>query len=123
MPRKAKISYLIPIKTVSESNLRQHWAVRAKRAKEQKDLARLITKMQPINSLLPPKRCLEITLIRIGKRFLDSDNLAASQKAIRDGIADALGIDDGSALLRWAYGQMKANDRFTLGTLVTLEAI
>jgi hypothetical protein len=37
-----------------------------------------------------------IIITRVGKRAMDSDNLHGACKSIRDGIADALGIDDGS---------------------------
>lgn len=36
---------------------------------------------------------------------MDSDGCVGSFKAIRDGIADALGIDDGSERIRWNYEQ------------------
>jgi hypothetical protein len=46
-----------------------------------------------------------ITLTRIAPRRLDSDNLARSLKAVRDGIADAIGVDDGDPRLEWRYAQ------------------
>jgi hypothetical protein len=39
---------------------------------------------------------------------LDDDNLASGFKAARDGVADWLGIDDGSPRLSWRYGQRKS---------------
>ena len=51
------------------------------------------------------KVTLEITLTRVGIRKMDSDNLSGSCKAIRDGIADALEIDDGDERLDWQYRQ------------------
>ena len=48
---------------------------------------------------------LVITITRVGPRELDTDNLAASAKHIRDGIADWLGINDRLKLLRWEYAQ------------------
>ena len=46
-----------------------------------------------------------ITLTRIGKRKLDDDNLAAAFKYVRDQIAAAYGVDDGSELYAWRYQQ------------------
>ena len=46
-------------------------------------------------------------LTRIGPRRLDSDNLAAALKHVRDGVADALGMDDGDPRLVWLYGQRR----------------
>jgi hypothetical protein len=92
----------LPIKTVSTMNVREHWAVRAKRAKTQREATQWACKS--LERVEPP---LIITLTRIGTRKLDSDNLAASFKAIRDGVADWLGIDDGDERLTWNYAQEK----------------
>lgn len=37
---------------------------------------------------------------------MDDDNLVASFKALRDGIADRLGFDDGSDHVHWVYKQV-----------------
>ena len=50
---------------------------------------------------------LVVTITRIGPRALDSDNLAASGKHVRDGVADALGVDDGDPRITWLYAQEK----------------
>jgi hypothetical protein len=52
----------------------------------------------------------KVTLTRVGVRELDSDNLARSMKACRDGVADALGVDDGSKLYDWQYRQRKGKE-------------
>lgn len=39
---------------------------------------------------------------------LDSDNLSASCKAVRDGVAEFLGLDDASDRLHWVYRQEPA---------------
>lgn len=41
-------------------------------------------------------------------RQLDTDNLVRAAKAIRDGVADALGIDDADPRVAWVYGQERA---------------
>lgn len=43
-------------------------------------------------------------------RMLDSDNLAGAFKAVRDGVAEAMGIDDGSERLEWRYAQTQGED-------------
>ena len=96
---------MLPIKTISESNYREHWAAKARRAKKQRTAACLLT--QPVVPLLPKTGHMEITLTRIGARKLDSDNLAGSQKHVQDGVADAMKIDDGSSRLTWIYAQEK----------------
>jgi crossover junction endodeoxyribonuclease RusA len=96
------ISVLLPIRTVSEANLREHWGAKAKRAKQQRATAKL--GLYNRRGLGKSKR-LSILIVRIGARKLDSDNLARSAKAVRDGIADALGVDDGDEKISWFYGQ------------------
>jgi hypothetical protein len=88
------------LKTVSLLNQREHWSVRAKRAKEHRLEAWVMT--PSLSNIKPP---MAIKLTRIGPRRLDGDNLQGALKNIRDGIADRLGIDDGSALIRWSYDQ------------------
>lgn len=46
-----------------------------------------------------------VILERVGKRKMDDDGLSASFKAIRDGIASKIGIDDGSDDIRFVYSQ------------------
>jgi crossover junction endodeoxyribonuclease RusA len=52
--------------------------------------------------------CVRFT--RHGKRTLDDDNLPTAFKHIRDGVADAIGIDDGSARYTWEYAQVKSKE-------------
>lgn len=88
----------LPFRTVSAANAREHWAIKSRRNKEE----RTVTKLAVRNSI---QKLLRITLTRHGPRKLDSDNLAGSFKAVRDGVADALGIDDGSDAVEWVYHQ------------------
>jgi hypothetical protein len=47
-----------------------------------------------------------VILARVSAGCLDDDNLAYAFKNVRDGIADALGVDDGSiATVSWEYRQ------------------
>lgn len=48
-----------------------------------------------------------ICLVRVGKRFIDSDNFAGGAKPLRDAIASSLGVDDGSECLEWEYEQVR----------------
>lgn len=61
------------------------------------------------NALLatPLKPPFRVTITRVGRRMLlDDDNLATSAKHVRDGIAQALGVDDGdTSKVTWRYGQ------------------
>lgn len=92
----------VPIHVVSVMNMREHWAAKARRAKQQRTATHWACKQ-----LEKPNLPVTVTLIRIGKRLLDSDNLASGFKACRDGIADWLGIDDADPRVIWMYAQEK----------------
>jgi hypothetical protein len=96
---------LLPIKIASTQNTRECWQAKARRAKVHRETASGYLWPQPKISAVGP---IEITLTRIGVRRLDDDNLAGGFKACRDGVADWLGIDDGSPRLEWSYAQRKA---------------
>lgn len=53
----------------------------------------------------PPGLPVSVRLTRVAPRPLDSDNLQRSLKAVRDGVADWLGVDDGCDEVRWFYAQ------------------
>lgn len=84
-------------------NAREHWRTRSARVKRERGLARLICSQ---NLTKPTAWPVLVVLTRIGPRRLDSDNLAGSAKAVRDGVADWLGVDDGDeSKVLWAYEQ------------------
>lgn len=104
------ITVTLPIHTVSEANRRDCWQVKARRTKKhRKTAAALVPRFG-----LP---CI-VTLVRVGVRSLDSDNLQGALKATRDGVADRLGVPDNDPRIEWRYGQAKG----TPAVLVTLEA-
>lgn len=45
-----------------------------------------------------------VTIIVLGNRFLDDDNVCAGCKSLRDEIAKTLGVDDGDKRVKWEYG-------------------
>ena len=95
----------VPIRIISEANSRQHWRKAAARKKEHRTTARVVMQQHARPMHDGP---IIITLTRIAPRVLDDDNLASGFKAARDGVADWLGIDDGSTRLSWRYGQRKS---------------
>lgn len=111
------ISFTLDIKTVSEANVREHWRKRADRTREHRFVAYLATIVAlraagyaAGNGVRPAlQKPIVVTLTRIGPRKLDSDNLAGSAKHARDGIADALGINDGDDQQAvWVYGPQRS---------------
>ena len=95
-------TYYLPIRTYSLTNIRVHWAAKAKRAKAQRKAAVLVSRHE-----LP---C-TVTLTRIAPRTLDDDNLRGALKSCRDGIADRLGIDDRDPRVTWEYAQERGKPR------------
>jgi len=103
------VSFTIPIRTVSEANAHEHWRVRQKRAKAQRELAGFAC-LARASAMHRAGRAmvsggLIVNLTRIAPRPLDSDNNVGSGKHLRDGIADALGIDDRDPRVTWEYAQ------------------
>lgn len=123
---KAVCEYTIPVKIVSEANCRDHWRKKAKRVQQQRDAAMLLTRDGWNSSAipLPPWRITMIRIIGKRQRPYDGDNLQRALKAVRDGIAKALEVDDmdksiGGAI-EWRYEQERlAGD----GVLVRIESI
>lgn len=94
----------LPIRTVSENNDREHWAVRHRRRKKQRLAA--TNGVSPVLGSVPGQGEIKVRLTRISPRQLDGDNLQGALKAVRDGISDAFCIDDGPRTrLKWFYGQ------------------
>ena len=88
----------IPVKTVSEANSRDHWRQRARRTKANRKAAYLIAPPHPLPVV--------VHMTRISAGTLDDDNLRGALKAVRDGIADRLGLqDDSDPRVRFEYDQ------------------
>ena len=101
------ISIVIPVRTVSEANAHEHWRKRQRRAKEQRGIVAL---MLGASHVRPPVPCV-VTITRIAPGKLDDDNLAGSQKHVRDGIADWLGVNDRDPRVKYEYAQRKGKPK------------
>ena len=110
---------ILPVRIISEANTRGHWRTSAGRKREHRAIGRLAFNGKP----RPPASPLNIHLCRIAPKQLDDDNLASGFKALRDGIADWLGIDDGSKALKWHYAQRKGQPKqYAAEIVITWEA-
>lgn len=92
------------MKIISVANMRLHWAIKAKLAKDQRTRTRMSLAAVAESSgaeILP----VTVVLTRVAPRRLDGDNLQSGFKAVRDGVADWLGVDDGNGLIDWQYAQ------------------
>ena len=90
----------------SSANLREHWRARAARARVTREMAWALCRVQPWMEY-PAE--LRVTLKRVAPSAgLDDDNLAAAFKAVRDGIADKLGLrSDRDPRVSWRYEQAR----------------
>jgi len=111
----------LPIDTKSEANSRDHWSVKAKRAAKQRRDAKYLCAINLKGFKAPHDSTLRVQLVRIAGRKLDDDNLRSALKAVRDGIADYLKIDDGSDKIKWEYEQMYLPK--TKSIMMTIEVI
>jgi hypothetical protein len=112
----ARVEVDIPIRTQSEANLREHWAIKARRVREHRLMAFVVIKAA-LNGK-KPLPCV-VTLTRMSPRLLDDDNLRGALKATRDGIADWLGVDDRDPLIKWEYDQQQASKYHAVRVEVT----
>lgn len=99
---------LVPLKIESTANLREHWRKRAHRTQLHRRQA-----FAALRQALPSpgiRRSL-VTLTRIAPRQLDDDNLAHAFKAVRDGVADWLGLPDNHPDVQWKYAQRKGKPK------------
>lgn len=107
--RRSELSIHLSVRTVSLSNMREHWAKRHRRESAHRLMARAAVRAAHPPEIAP-RAHLTIRLTRLGRRKLDDDNLRGALKSIRDGVADALGMDDGHTALRWSYSQERSSE-------------
>lgn len=93
----------------SAANLREHKFARARRVKRQRAAGYALT----LSATTREERAallvdgVVVTLTRQSPRALDDDNLASAFKAVRDGVADALDIDDRDPRVAWRTVQVR----------------
>lgn len=108
------LSITLPLNLKSTSNLREHWAEKAKRTKAQRATVALLCG-KALKEAAHPAASYVVQLIRRGKRKLDDDNLQAAFKAVRDEVAERLGFsDDANPRLAWMYSQEKGEPAVTI---------
>ena len=98
------IDLTLPLKTVAGLNAREHHLTRASRVRKERAVAaNALSERLARRSGIP---C-TVTLTRVSPGTLDDDNLQGALKAVRDGVADALKVDDADPRVRWQYAQAK----------------
>jgi hypothetical protein len=117
----------LPIRTVSEANARGHWVYRARRAQLARRVTELAlrTRLSGVRAAIARGERVVVALERIApSNGLDDDNLRASLKSVRDGVADALGlVSDRDPRVRWDYRQRRGRmGEYAVQISVTMEA-
>jgi hypothetical protein len=115
------IEVTIPLRTGRGLNDRMHHMVRAKKVRTERRTVHWYLKMAApfFPAHLTGEQRVVVTLRRCGPtKGLDSDNICGAMKGCRDGVADWIGIDDGSERVAWNYEQERAN---AWGVLVRVE--
>lgn len=97
----------LPIRLVSEANSREHWAKKAKRTKATRCAVflALCAKGHRGGLAASPVARATVHIVRIAPRGFDDDNMVRSAKAVRDSVAEYLGLDDRTDRIRWTYAQ------------------
>jgi hypothetical protein len=95
----------LPLKTVAGLNARESWQKRAARVRNERAVAKLFTASYLRKHFGDIRASWIVTMTRLSPGTLDSDNLVGSQKHVRDGIADALGLPDNDPRIEWRYAQ------------------
>ena len=85
MPIGSTQTLVVPIRLISEANVREHWSKKHRRKKKQREVIGYF-----LNSLEKPKLPCRIVLTRIAPRKLDYDNLVFAQKQVLDVLCDWL---------------------------------
>ena len=115
LERQPMLEVWLYVVVKNESNLRDRWGA-VKRAKCHRGATRLgVTAalrrgtrpwVSVPHSDLPAGVVVLLTRTYSGRgRAMDSDGVARSLKAVRDGVADALGVDDGDVRVTWVTTQ------------------
>ena len=96
------IDVTIPgLRLVSEANARGSWHGGASRAAKQRSVVALV--FRTLRCAIP---C-NVRIVRIAPSRLDDDNLARAAKAVRDQLAEWLGVDDRDERVSWTVAQAK----------------
>lgn len=106
----------------SEANKRGHWTKGAKRAASTRGAVTMAMRCRAMVPGLTLDKGVAVTITRIAPRPLDDDNNARACKAVRDGIADWLGIDDRDERVSWRYEQRKDQRAHYYGVEIRIEA-
>jgi hypothetical protein len=98
------MTLLVPLRTVPGLNAREHFRVRSKRVKKEREAVAWI-----LRSAARPQIPCSVILTRVAPSAgVDDDNLVGALKGVRDEIARWLGVDDRNRQqVRYRYAQTR----------------
>lgn len=111
-------SVVVPIRTISAANAREHWAVKARRVRaERQATAWALAQIgrTPAQRAEIVTRCPVVRITRLmgpRGRELDDDNLCSAMKGLRDEVARWLGADDADKRIAWVYAQQQRAEQW-----------
>lgn len=103
------LDFFVAMRTKGGLNAREHWRVRHKRVKLEREVVAFSWPRASGARIRPPLP-VDVHLVRVKAqgRLLDDDNLQGALKSVRDEVAAQLGVDDGDvAKVRFSYSQAK----------------
>jgi hypothetical protein len=110
LPGRA-VAFEMPVRLVTELNMREHWRARHGRTTKQRH-ATAVALLAFAPWRWDQRHALEVTIVRIApKRFDVGDNLEACAKHIRDQLAQWLGVNDNSDRVTWRVEQERRGPR------------
>lgn len=96
----------IPLRTSRGQNAREHWRATASRVKSEKGMVYYSLRQRGV--VMPDLPCVVTLTRQAPSKGLDSDNLQGALKAVRDEVANWLGVDDGDTkTVRYEYAQCR----------------
>jgi len=101
-----RCSIVLPLRVVSEANERGHWSDKAARSRNHRHVTTYAVRSKLPRRVGAPVS-IHVWFTRFGVRLLDDDNLVGAFKACRDGVADALGVNDRDVRYTWHYDQKR----------------
>lgn len=113
----------LAVRTVTEKNSGGHWAVKAKRAGSQRESASMaVWAWFKGGGEYAAELPIRVTLTRYGPRLLDADNAVSALAHLRDGIADAFGVDDAAGSgIDWIYAEQVKSPAKCYGVRILIQ--
>lgn len=78
--------------------------------------------LRPLLRRVDTLRLLAVRLVRVAPRQLDCDSAHAALKSVRDGVADALGMDDRDPRVVWVVDQQRGTSAWVVVEIYALPA-